>query len=68
MEIKKEDGKVITTMSFSKCFFGYDNPNVSKEIINTFDRILLSHPNQPERLNPEDAIKSVCDSLNTTNK
>lgn len=24
--------------------------------------------NQPERLNPEDARDSVCDSLNTTNK
>mgnify|MGYP001594690522 CR=1 FL=1 len=23
---------------------------------------------QPERLNPEDAIKSVCDSLTTANK
>lgn len=71
MEIKKENGKVIISMSFSECFFGYHDPDLSKEIINRFDEILL-YPNQPERLNPEDhfrdATKMVCDSPISENK
>ena len=63
MEIKKENGKVITKMSFSECFFGYDDPEISKLIINRFDEILC-YPNQPERLNPEDVNESpTYDSL-----
>jgi hypothetical protein len=66
MEIKKENGKVITKMSFSECFFGYDDPELSKQIINRFNEIIC-YPNQPERLNPEGAI-SACDSPNSENK
>jgi hypothetical protein len=48
MEIKKENGNIITIMSLSECFFGYDDPEISKQIINRFDEI-LSYPYQPER-------------------
>ncbi len=49
MEIKRENGKILTKQTFSECFFGYDDPNLSIEIINKFNDILL-YPNQPERL------------------
>ncbi len=53
MEIIKEDGKIITKMSFSECFFGYDDPNLSKEIINIFDEN-LSYSYQPGRTSEKD--------------
>lgn len=66
MEIKKENGKVITTMTFSECFFGYKNDFLSKSIIDRFNEI-ISYPYRPERLSPEDHIvyvnKMVSDSL-----
>jgi hypothetical protein len=49
MEIKKENGKIITTMTFSECFFGYDDPELSKAIIDRFDETIL-YPSQPDRL------------------
>lgn len=40
MEIKKEDGKVITTMTFSECFFGFDDLELDKEILDRFNQII----------------------------
>jgi len=57
MEIKKENGKVITKMTFSECFFGYDDSILSESIIHTFDEI-LSYPNQPDRLRRVDTSNS----------
>ena len=62
METKKENGKIITTMTFSECFFGYNDSNLSKEIINRFDEI-LSYPYQPERLSEK--TREGSDSLNS---
>ena len=52
MEIKEENGTVTTTMTFSECYFGVDDPEISTDIINRFNEILC-YPNQPERLSPE---------------
>lgn len=57
MEIKRENGKIITTMSFSECFVGFNDPEISKQIINRFDEILL-YPNQPDRLRRVDTSNS----------
>ena len=62
MEIKKENGKVITTMTFSECFYGYNDPNLSKEIINHLDEI-ISYSYQPERLSEK--TRKGSDSLNS---
>ncbi len=68
MKIKKENGKIIKTMTFSECFFGFDSSDLSREIINSFNEILL-YPYQPERLSPEDRFagggKAISDSLNS---
>lgn len=53
MEIEKKDGKVITTMSFSEGFFAYDDPDLSKEIINRLYEI-ISYPSRPKKLSERD--------------
>jgi len=56
MDIKKENEKIVTTRTFSECFYGYDDPELSNKIINRFDEI-LSYPYQPERSKREDMRK-----------
>ncbi len=61
MEIKKENGRVTTTMSFSECFYGFDDSSLSNEILDRFNEI-VSYPYRPDRLSPKGVLINVSDS------